>query len=536
MHTPLIHPKQLSRLARVVGLLTGLGVLAGTPTTSLHLHLRDRVRLPDGAWQERLREVDWHARQTAVIVCDMWDRHWCRGATARVAEMAPRMNRFLKAARARGALIIHAPSDTMDYYRDTPQRRLAQAAPPVEPEVPLRNWCHLDREREGQLPIDDSDGGCDDQPRCREQRAWTHQIDTLEIFPGDAITDSAEAYYLIRQRGIRNVLILGVHLNMCVLGRPFGIRQLVAQGLNVALVRDLTDTMYNSRRRPYVSHFVGTDLMVEHVEKHWCPSITSADLLGGEPFRFQADRRPNIIFLIGENEYHTWETLPAFAREVLAWRGFKLDFVTSSPRVDDYHWENWRSLAKADLIVVSVRRRAVPWGMLDLLRQRLQAGAGLVGIRTASHAFALRGRAAEILEKDTSLVQWAAFDPEVLGGNYHNHHPAGPLTILRRAPGAEAHPVLTGVDPGAFVGHGSLYKVSPLSRDATPLLLGRIPDQPEEPVAWVRRYGPNQAKVFYTSLGHPDDFEQAGFRRLLFNAMLWAMDQRIPPEMVPPPQ
>ena len=57
------------------------------------------------------------------------------------------------------------------------------------------------------------------------------------------------------------------------------------------MVRDMTDTMYNSRMRPKVSHFEGTDLVVQHVEKYWCPSITSADLVGGKPFRFKEDLR-----------------------------------------------------------------------------------------------------------------------------------------------------------------------------------------------------------------------------------------------------
>ena len=91
------------------------------------------------------------------------------------------------------------------------------------------------------------------------------------------------------QRGIENVLVCGVHLNMCVLGRPFAIRQMVMQGKHVALVRDLTDTMYNPERPPYVSHFAGTRLMIEHVEKYWCPTVTSSALLGGEPFRFRGD-------------------------------------------------------------------------------------------------------------------------------------------------------------------------------------------------------------------------------------------------------
>ena len=102
----------------------------------------------------------------------------------------------------------------------------------------------------------------------------------------DAVTDSAEAFYLMKQRGITNVIILGVHTNMCVLGRPFSIRQMVYQGQNVALVRDLTDTMYNPRSKPFVVHTRGTKLVVEHIERYWCPTFTSNDILGGEPFQF----------------------------------------------------------------------------------------------------------------------------------------------------------------------------------------------------------------------------------------------------------
>jgi len=84
---------------------------------------------------------------------------------------------------------------------------------------------------------------------------------------------------------------MGVHLNMCVLGRPVGIRQMVTIGKNVVLMRDMTDTMYNPKKRPFVSHFAGTDLVVQHVEKFWCPSITSTALTGKSPFRFKNDPR-----------------------------------------------------------------------------------------------------------------------------------------------------------------------------------------------------------------------------------------------------
>jgi hypothetical protein len=76
---------------------------------------------------------------------------------------------------------------------------------------------------------------------------------------------------------------------MCVLGRPFGIRQLVYQKMNIVLMRDLTDAMYNPKMKPHVSHFKGTELVVEHIEKHWCPTVISADLTGKSAFRFAGD-------------------------------------------------------------------------------------------------------------------------------------------------------------------------------------------------------------------------------------------------------
>jgi hypothetical protein len=50
--------------------------------------------------------------------------------------------------------------------------------------------------------------------------------------------------------------------------------------------------MYNPERPPGVSHFDGTDLVVEHVELYWCPSFTSTDVTGKPSFRFRDDPRP----------------------------------------------------------------------------------------------------------------------------------------------------------------------------------------------------------------------------------------------------
>jgi nicotinamidase-related amidase len=279
---------------KLAGLLLVLACLSmSAPAEVLSLHARSQ-ETPEGdrKMQFKLtnRVLEWEPKETAIVVCDMWDRHWCKGATRRVAEMAPRMNEVISEGRKRGVLIIHCPSGCMDFYKDTPMRKLAQQAPTVETEIPLKGWCHIDPEIEPPLPIDDSDGGCDCQPACRSSRAWERQIAAIEIVEGDAVTDSAEAFFLMKQRGIRNVIVMGVHMNMCILGRPFSIRQMIYQKQNVVLMRDLCDTMYNPRMSPFVSHFDGNRLVTQHIERHLAPTITSTDFTGRPAFKFKNDK------------------------------------------------------------------------------------------------------------------------------------------------------------------------------------------------------------------------------------------------------
>jgi len=280
-------------------------------SSGMLLHLRNHAR-------ERV--VRWDPAKTALIVCDMWDDHWCNGAARRVAELAGPMNDMISAARERGIFIIHGPSSVVSFYDGSPQRARAKAAPFAKSPVPLSEserwgttWCWPDPKREPGMPIDDTDMGCDCDKKCTIREAWSRQIASIHIHPDDAITDNGqETYNLLAARGIDNVILCGVHLNMCVLGRPFGIRQMVNVGKNVVLMRDMTDTMYDHRRRPFVDHFAGTDLVVEHVERHWCPSITSTDITGETPFRFKEKaarpprsdapiERPNILLIVADD-------------------------------------------------------------------------------------------------------------------------------------------------------------------------------------------------------------------------------------------
>ncbi len=276
-------------------------VSAEPPNEALTLHTRSRTKVKDNdtTWKVVDKTVEWDAKKTAIIICDMWDDHWCKGAAARVAELAEPMDEVIRKARSQGVFVIHAPSTCTDFYKDTPQRKRAQNAPFAKTPVPLSTekrwgtcWCWPDKKRETDLPIDDSDMGCDCKDKCKIRDPWKRQIKTIHIADADAITDDGqETWNLLTERGIDNVLMMGVHLNMCVLGRPFAIRQLTYLGKNVVLVRDMTDPMYNSEMKPKVSHFAGTDLVVEHIEKYWCPSITSVDIVGGKAFRFKEIER-----------------------------------------------------------------------------------------------------------------------------------------------------------------------------------------------------------------------------------------------------
>jgi nicotinamidase-related amidase/type 1 glutamine amidotransferase len=519
--------KRLSFLAFVLHLALSVSVARpqelGEP---LELRVRSQQPVPAaaGGYEKVERVTHWDPSKTAIIVCDMWDEHWCKGATARVAELAPRMNAVIAEARRRGVFIIHAPSDTMKFYAGSPQRQRAQQAPQIAPPADMSRWHSLNRAKEPPLPIDDSDGGCDDVPRCASGAPWTRQIAAIEIAPEDAVSDSGtEIYNLLHQFKRDHVIIMGVHANMCVLGRSFAIRQMVTIGKKVVLVRDMTDTMYNSRRPPYVNHFAGTDLVTGHIEKFWCPTITSSDFVGGEPFRFREDKRPRVVFIVGEMESHTWETLPVFAQQELAWRGLEFDFV-NAPVKSGHNFTNWPAIAQADLLLVSSRRRAPPREMLELIRSHLDAGKPLAALRTASHAFAVK-------PPNAGHAVWDSFDRDVLGARYEGHFGNAFKPSITMAESGRGHEVLTGVAANGFCSQYSLYRSRDLGPATTVLLNGTILVdglETTEPVAWINTA--QDRRVFYTSLGGPDDFKEPAFRRLLLNGILWSLNLPVPPE------
>lgn len=251
-------------------LLTGLAAASSAESKGVvEVAAQKRAADPNGgSATATITKATIDPAKTAVIVCDMWDDHWCKSAAKRCAEMTKDMEPVLKACRDAGMTIIHCPSDTMNFYKDHPARKRMLAVTKVEapkgkdlPNPPL--------------PVDDSDGGCDDEKPVKTFRAWTRQHEALTIDPDkDYVTDSgAEVYSLMAEKGLTTLIVMGVHTNMCILNRTFAIKQMVKWGKEVYLARDLTDAMYNPKMKPMVTHQKGTDLIIEFIEAHWCPTI-----------------------------------------------------------------------------------------------------------------------------------------------------------------------------------------------------------------------------------------------------------------------
>ncbi len=228
---------------------------------------------------------------------------------------------------------------------------------------------------------------------------------------------------------------------------------------------------------------------------------------------FAAETRKKLVMLIAEPEYDTARTLPEFAAAQLA-ADFRVVIVTGSSAAGETAFSNLQEIADADVLLVSVRRRTPPEAQLAAIRRYVLAGKPVVGIRTASHAFALaKGQKPTIGNAD-----WPEWDATVIGGNYANHHGKGPPVVITQS-GAN-HPIIDGVTL-PFSSESTLYRNTPLRAGAVALITGTIPNQPAEPLAWTFTRA-DGGKTFSTSLGGPSDFKNPAFVRLLRNGLLWA--------------
>jgi len=209
-------------------------------------------------------------------------------------------------------------------------------------------------------------------------------------------------------------------------------------------------------------------------------------------------RKPLSVCLVsGSLEYHSDESLSAFQPYLEKHYAVRCTRAFIKTEEDLPGLEN---LDTCDCALLFTRRLRISGEQLDRVKRYCLSGRPIVGLRTASHGF----------------QNWLALDKEVFGGDYQGHYGNERKPEIRLVAASKSHPILEGFEP--YVSHGSLYKNPRLAPDVTILLTGTTAGH-TEPVAWTRAH--QGGRVFYTSLGHPDDFGNPGFLRLVANALFW---------------
>ena len=232
----------------------------------------------------------------------------------------------------------------------------------------------------------------------------------------------------------------------------------------------------------------------------------------------------NIVIMVVEdpNNYEAPRTMRDFTEKQLRPLGHQVTIIEGD-KPQPHHFAGLiEALKDADLLVLFSRRRYPPKDQMAAIRAHLDAGKPLLGIRTANHAFIPKPN--EVVEP--GLAPWPEFTVDVLGAPNTGYETKGMPYTVRVLAGVKT-PLLEGVNAASILGHQSLYKVLPLAADATPILIGnaKTDTSPPQPVAWTRAYGPNKARIFYTSFGAPEDMLIADVRRLLVNAVKWTLEK-----------
>jgi type 1 glutamine amidotransferase len=208
---------------------------------------------------------------------------------------------------------------------------------------------------------------------------------------------------------------------------------------------------------------------------------------------------PLVVHVIsGSGEYKSEPSLKEWKEHLE--KNFNVTCTASWAKDGAASLENIGAIPAAELLIVFARRMKLPEEQMAVIRKHWESGKPIVGIRTSSHAF--------------GAADNEVFDKQVMGGHYKGHYGGEPVMVAV-AEDAASHPVLAGFVP--FTSR-KLYSTGPLASGTKVLLVGDI-GKAKHPVAWVHEY--RGGRMFYTSLGVPEDFQDKNFRRLLLSAMFW---------------
>jgi nicotinamidase-related amidase len=265
-----IRPKILACLATTLcsGLFivsSGVARQADSPppagkTIELEFQTRDPIT---GELHAIREEVD--PAKVGMIAVDVWNHHWCKTATMRVDAFVPRINRALAAARSLGMTVMLCPSDVVDNYVGFPQRESVLALQIGSVPKVLEVTCP---------PVPDAGGCACGRERCAGNYGWDGMHPALKMGEGDWMPDTqAEVYAICQQRGLTHLIYVGFHTQVCLLGKPMGLRAMKSAGLQCVLARDMTDAHpgYDPARK--FTPDLNTEQVIEHFERHLAPTI-----------------------------------------------------------------------------------------------------------------------------------------------------------------------------------------------------------------------------------------------------------------------
>ena len=261
MNQPL---KNLMLCAAVMHLLAFGASVAHAVEIELTLQTRD---LATGEVRLTPEKVD--SARVGVIAVDVWNYHWCKTATMRVDAIVPRMNKALDIARSLGMTVMLCPSDVVDNYVGYPQREAIFALPKVPVPSLVDVTCP---------PAPDA-GGCACGPeRCAVNYGWDGMHPALKIGAADLMPDTqAEVYAVCKKYSLTHLIYVGFHTQVCLLGKPMGLKAMKSAGLRCVLARDMTDAHPGYDPTRGFTPDLNTEQVVAHFEKYLAPTISLQD-------------------------------------------------------------------------------------------------------------------------------------------------------------------------------------------------------------------------------------------------------------------
>lgn len=228
----------------------------------------------------------------------------------------------------------------------------------------------------------------------------------------------------------------------------------------------------------------------------------------------QEEERKHIVFLISrdENNYEADRTIREFAKMLENEYDYKTTVILGEGERSSFHFPGLEVLSEADLLVIFTRRVALKSDQMNRIKEYIHEGRPLLGIRTANHAFSLQE------EPEDGYTDWWDFVPDILGCKNRGYGSVELGTDVSIAPDAKDHPIVNNIPVNQWHSTGNVYHVAPLLDEQAEVLLHGQSGEKTEPIAWTRTTDQG-GFVFYTSLGHPADFEQDAFLHLLTNAV-----------------